>query len=256
MQARGILLNYEGTIDTNGQHWGAILWHKFQKYIADLDKPVFNNAYTYAEKVLASEGVIKPTHVFLDVLVHKITQQFDYLSAQGYQLDYTKVHVIAKECNSLAIRTLRRTKNILENLSGSLPIVLVSNFYGNLNTVLTEFGIKEYFTDIVESGTTAMSFNTDIYEKGVSRLGYPPEECIAIGDSYNRDILPSKAIGCKTIWLNVLGWEEWGIDELEISDAEIGDFSQLPDLLENWSKQQTAMFDELTTNTTKNEAYP
>ncbi|MBK1439482.1 HAD family hydrolase [Parapedobacter sp. ISTM3] len=241
MQTRGILLNYEGTIDTNGQHWGAILWHKFQKHIIGLDKSVFNRAYTYSEQVLASEDVIKPSHIFLDVLVHKITQQFDYLTAQGYQLDYNNVQTIAKECNNLALRTLRGTKRILERLSSTFPIVLVSNFYGNLNAVLTEFGIKQYFADVVESSTSAMHFNTEIYEKGVSRLGYSPEECVAVGDSYNRDILPSKAVGCKTIWLNVMGWEEWGIDELEISDAEIGDFGQLPALLERWQPQQPAI---------------
>lgn len=242
MQTKGILLNYEGTIDTNGQHWGAILWHKFQKHISGLEKSVYNSAYAYSETVLAADHMIKPTHVFLDVLTHKITQQFNYLSAQGYQLDYTKVHAIAKECNSLAIRTLKKTTNILKTISDMFPVVLVSNFYGNLDTVLTEFGIKQYFADVVESTSSAMHFNTDIYEKAVTRLGYLPEECIAVGDSYNRDILPSKAVGCKTIWLNVMSWEEWGIDELEISDAEIADISQLPGLLENWEPKPATVF--------------
>lgn len=234
MQTRGILLNYEGTIDTNGQHWGAILWHKFQKHIIGLDKSVFNRAYAYSEDTLANEDIIQPSDVFLDVLTHKIKRQFDYLIEQGYGLDYSVVNTIAKECNELAARTLRKTKGILESLSGTFPIVLVSNFYGNLNAVLTEFGIRQYFADVVETTNTIPHLNTEIYEKGVKRLGYAPEECVAVGDSYNRDILPSKEIGCKTVWLNVMSWEEWGIDELEISDAEIGDFSQLPQLLERW----------------------
>ncbi len=234
MQARGILLNYEGTIDTNGQHWGAILWHKFQKHIVDLDKSTFNRAYAHSEHMLASETIIKPSHVFLDVLVHKITQQFHYLSDQGYQLDYADIGTIAQECNNLAIRTLRKTKGILERLSSTFPMVLVANFYGNLNSVLAEFGIKKYFADVVESTTSNMHFKTEIYEKGVNRLGYAAEECVAVGDSYNRDILPSKAVGCQTVWLNVMGWEEWGIDELDITDAEIADFDQLPTLLESW----------------------
>ncbi len=239
MQAKGILLNYEGTIDTNGQHWGAILWHKFQKHITGLDKALFNRAYAYSEDVLATDEIIKPSHVFLDVLTHKITEQFNYLAGQGYDLDYSVVQTIAQECNNLAHRTLSGTKRILESLSNAFPIVLVSNFYGNLNAVLAEFGIKQYFADVVESNHSSMHFNTEIYERGVSKLGYAPEECVAVGDSYNRDILPSKAVGCKTVWLNVMGWEEWGIDELEISDAEIGDFSQLPLLLENWQTQPT-----------------
>lgn len=255
MQTKGILINYEGTLDTNGQHWGAVLWHKFQQYIDGLDKSLFNKAYTYSENILVSEGVIKPTHVFVDVFVHKITQQFNYLSERGYQLDYSKVHTIAKECNTLALRTLVKTKNILENLSASFPLVLVSNFYGNLDTVLSEFGIKRYFSDVVESVAIDTSFHTDIYEKGVSRLGYLPEECVAIGDSYNRDILPAKAVGCKSIWLNVMAWEESGIDELEIADAEIEDFSELPNLLEDWSGRLSQPFQSPSAGIAKNETY-
>ena len=243
MQTKGILLNYEGTIDTNGQHWGAILWRKFQQHIIGLDKSVFNRAYTYSENVLAADAIISPSHVFIDVLTHKITQQFNYLTGQGYDLDYSKVQTIAQECNNLVHRTLSGTKRILENLSSTFPIVLVSNFYGNLNAVLSEFDIKQYFSDVVESNNSLTHFNTEIYERGISSLGYAPEECVAVGDSYNRDILPSKAVGCKTVWLNVMGWEEWGIDELEISDAEIGDFSQLPALLENWQTQPAMVSD-------------
>lgn len=234
MQARGILLNYEGTIDTNGQHWGAILWHKFRKHDIALDKSAFNKAYAYSEAALATGGIIQPEDTFLDVLVYKITQQFDFLTNAGYQLDYTLISAIAGECDHLAHRTLRKAKTILESLSSAFPIVLVSNFYGNLNAVLADFGIRKYFSDVVETTDPNAHFNTAIYEKGVQRLGYAAEECVAVGDSYNRDILPSKEIGCQTVWLNVESWEEWGIDELEISDAEIGDFNQLPRLLEKW----------------------
>jgi Predicted hydrolase (HAD superfamily) len=235
MQTKGILLNYEGTVDTNGQHWGAILWHKFQKHVTGLNKPAFNRAYAYSEAVLATDNMIQPTHVFLDVLTHKVTQQFDYLNGQGYLMDYSKVESIAEECNNLARRTLEKTKRILESLSRTFPIVLVSNFYGNLDAVLSEFNIRQYFADVVETTNAKPHLNTEIYEKGVKRLGYTPEECVAVGDSYNRDILPSKEIGCQTVWLNVMGWEEWGIDELDISDAEIRDFGQLPALLERWN---------------------
>ena len=234
MQARGILLNYEGTLDTNGQHWGAILWNKFRKHDIALDRSAFNKAYTYSEAALATGNIIQPDDTFLDVLVHKVTQQFDFLTNAGYEVDYSLVTAIAGECDQLARRTLRTTKTILESLSSAFPIVLVSNFYGNLTAVLTDFGIRNLFSDVVETTDPKAHFNTVIYEQGVQRLGYAAEECVAVGDSYNRDILPSKEIGCQTVWLNVESWEEWGIDELGISDAEIGDFDQLPRLLERW----------------------
>src|SRR5690606_35772691 len=151
MQTRGILLNYEGTIDTNGQHWGAILWHKFQKHVIGLDKPVFNRAYAYSENVLASDEAINPGSAFLDVLVSKITERFNCLEDAGYEVDYSQMRTMAEECNQLAQRTLKKTKNILESLADTFPFVLVSNFYGNLNAVLTAFAIRHYFSDVIES---------------------------------------------------------------------------------------------------------
>src|SRR5690242_5797884 len=121
MQARGILLNYEGTIDTNGQHWGAILWHKFRKHNIAMDKPTFNKAYAYSEAALATGGIIRPDDTFLDMLVHQITQQFDFLTNAGHQLDYTLINNIAEECDQLAHRTLRKAKTILESLSSAFP---------------------------------------------------------------------------------------------------------------------------------------
>ena len=234
MQAKGILLNYEGTIDTNGQHWGTILWNKFRKHNIVLDKPTFNKAYAYSEAALATGSIIRSDDTFFDMLVHQITQQFDFLTKAGHQLDNTLITKIAEECDQLTNRTLRKAKTILESLSSAFPIVLVSNFYGNLNAVLANFGIRNYFSDVVETIHPKSHSDTAIYEEGVQRLGYAAEECVAVGDSYNRDILPSKEIGCQTVWLNVEGWEEWGIDELGITDAEIGDLNQLPRLLEKW----------------------
>ena len=234
MQAKGILLNYEGTIDTNGQHWGAILWNKFRKHDIVLDKATFNKAYAHSESALATGGIIQSDDTFLDMLVLRITQQFDFLTNAGHQLDYSLITNIAEECDQLANRTLRKAKIILESLSSAFPMVLVSNFYGNLNAVLADFDIRNYFSDVVETTHSTSYSDTAIYQQGVQRLGYAAEECVAVGDSYNRDILPSKEIGCQTVWLNVEGWEEWGIDELGITDAEIGDFNQLPRLLEKW----------------------
>ena len=34
------------------------------------------------------------------------------------------------------------------------------------------------------------------------------DECVVIGDSYTKDILPAQSIGCATIWLKGKGWED------------------------------------------------
>jgi putative hydrolase of the HAD superfamily len=40
-----------------------------------------------------------------------------------------------------------------------------------------------------------------IFELAMERLSLPPEHAAFIGDSYERDMMPSAQLGLKTIWL-------------------------------------------------------
>jgi putative hydrolase of the HAD superfamily len=60
-----------------------------------------------------------------------------------------------------------------------------------------------------------------------------PEECVAVGDSYSKDILPAKATGAKAIWLNVAGFEEAAEMQVSVADAEIKDFAQVADTIKS-----------------------
>lgn len=51
-----------------------------------------------------------------------------------------------------------------------------------------------------------------------------------IGDSYTKDIIPAKTVGCKAVWLKGEGWNEDTYDE-KLPDAVITDITQLTDLL-------------------------
>lgn len=229
---KGILMDYGGTIDTNGLHWGTVLWKSYEQQGVVIEKALFSKAYAFGEKALAINPLVKSNHTFLDVLKLKIHQQFEFLHQQGHPQDSSKIDEIAKACHDFARTTVEANKGVLEKLAQAFPIVLVSNFYGNLNTVLSGFGIRDYFADVVESAVVRIRKpDPRIYRMGVDRLGLLPQECVVIGDSYNKDIIPAKEIGCNVVWLNVEGWGEAGTDELKIADAEIKDFSQLIGLI-------------------------
>lgn len=107
---------------------------------------------------------------------------------------------------------------------------MVSNFYGNINSVLNDFGIAAYFNAVVESAVVGVRKpNPAIYQLGVDALQLPAEACVVIGDSYSKDIVPAHEIGCKTIWLNVQGWEETTAKTDSVADAEIHDFALVPE---------------------------
>jgi putative hydrolase of the HAD superfamily len=39
-------------------------------------------------------------------------------------------------------------------------------------------------------------------------MGISPYNSIVVGDSYKKDIIPAKQIGCSTIWLKGKGWKD------------------------------------------------
>lgn len=231
---KGILFDYGGTIDTNGLHWANVLWESYQRNQVNVDREAFAEAYKYGEKALAIKPIIQPHHVFYDVLFLKVQQQFSFLKEQGFELDEAAIEAIASECNQFARTNVEKAAPVLAQLAQGYPLVMVSNFYGNINQVLLDFGISSYFQAVVESAVVGVRKpNPQIYQLGVDLLGLAPQECVVIGDSYSKDIQPAKAIGCRSIWLNVKGWEDAGETKMEVSDAnaEITDFAQIPDTI-------------------------
>jgi HAD superfamily hydrolase (TIGR01549 family) len=231
---KGLLFDYGGTIDTNGLHWGAVLWARYQQYGVPVDRATFAKAYAFGERSLAINPLVKPNHSFYEVLLLKIEQQFQYLNANGFDVDLGAIEAIASDCNQFARQTIAQAKPILAELAEQYPMVMVSNFYGNLNTVLGDFGIRSYFKTVIESAVVGVRKpDPDIYQLGLDALQFPAETTVVIGDSYSKDMRPAKAIGCKTVWLNGAGWEDTpGTGELVSEvDAEITDFAQLPEQL-------------------------
>ena len=78
-----------------------------------------------------------------------------------------------------------------------------------MESVLKDFGIDSYFRNIIESAVVKVRKpDPKIFMLGVEALGLMPEEVAVIGDSYTKDIVPARSIGCKTLWLKGKGWTE------------------------------------------------
>jgi len=225
---RGILIDYGGTIDTNGKHWANVIWEAYVNAEVAIDKAQFMEAYAYGEKALAINPIIQPEHTFYDVLRLKLRQQFNFLGIPA-TLDQ-KIEEIASICMDLVKETIALAKPTLSMLSATYPMVLVSNFYGNIHAVLADLGILGYFTDIVESAVVGIRKpDPGIYRLGVERIGLKAEECVVIGDSYKKDIVSGKTVGCKTIWIDVEGFEEDLLGAgTGAADIQITDFAQVP----------------------------
>ena len=207
---KGIIFDYGGTIDSGGDHWSEIIWDAYQAADVAVDKAEFREAYVYAERELARVRHILPEHDFHDMLLIKMRIELQWLAEKNLipAADVeSKAQATAEYCYLAARKSVEAAKTVLEQLSQKYPLVLVSNFYGNIETVLTDFGIRDYFKKIVESSVVGVRKpDPKIFELGCAALRLKPEETLVIGDSYKKDIVPAETIGCQVLWLKGKGW--------------------------------------------------
>ena len=192
---KGILIDFGGTIDSDGIHW----FDQFRDayaLVADVPEPLLWDAYVHTERTLGRNPIIKPTDTFCKTLQTKIALQTEYLQSHG--ITVTAQDTILDTCYNKVVKHISSvSKPVLERIK--LPMVLVTNFYGNMHTVLEEFGLSHLFKDVIESAVAGVRKpDPQIFRLGVAALGLQPQETLMIGDSQEKDILPAQSIGCQT----------------------------------------------------------
>ena len=249
---KGIIFDYGGTIDSNGEHWAEVLWKAYEEAKVPVAKDAFREAYVYGERTLATQPLVYPEHLFLDVLRIKTRLQIDWLAENGYlagegarqgcsgstagsnkrigdvslQTRQCYAETVARICHDFVVRTLAVSRPLIARLARRYPLVLVSNFYGNIEAVLKGYELSGYFQAIVESAVVGVRKpDPAIFRLGVERLRLPANEVAVIGDSYKKDMVPASRAGCATIWLKKSGWEPFVGNET--ADIVITDFKEL-----------------------------
>lgn len=229
-KVKGIIFDYGGTIDSNGKHWAEVLWDAYQYQEVPVSKEQFREAYVYGERYLATNPVITAQDNFYILLEKKVRIQVESLVDKGFleRRDKTEEYILAisKQCYNFVKELLRKEIAILTALKNRYPIVLVSNFYGNVQSVLSDFGLLDYFDSIIESAVVGIRKpDPAIFKLGIEALNLSSSSVVVIGDSYAKDIIPASENGCQTIWLKGLGWEKE--EEGTKADLIISDFMKL-----------------------------
>ena len=195
---KGILIDFGGTIDSDGIHW----FDQFRDayaLVASLPESLLWDAYVHTERTLGRNPIIGPDYTFCKTLQTKIALQTEYLQCKGVAI--TAQDTILDTCYNKVVKHISTvSKPVLERLSAQYPMVLVTNFYGNMHTVLAEFGLDHLFKAVVDSAVAGVRKpDLQIFRLGVKVLGLEPSETVMIGDSLEKDILPAQSIGCQTI---------------------------------------------------------
>lgn len=209
-EIKGIIFDYGGTIDSHGDHWSEVIYDGYRLSGLHIDKEAFRSAYVFAERELAKVRHIQPQHTFLDLLRIKMRIELEELVRMGILRDtdvekYTDP--IAQYCYQCARRSCDEARPVIEQLAAGYPLMLVSNFYGNVESVIRDMGLRHCFRGVIESAVVGVRKpDPRIFMLGVVALGLKPEEVLVVGDSFRKDIEPALSIGCQVAWLKGKGW--------------------------------------------------
>ena len=228
-----------------------------------IHKQAFRDAYVYGERTLAVNPIVTPDFHFEDILREKLILELNFLAGKELletgkddaekqaklgndsdasseslllSLSDSEIHQIAVDMahyiNAKTLDLLHENKQVLEHLKqAGYPMVLVSNFYGNINQVLKDAEIDGYFKDVIESAVVGVRKpNPAIFALGVCALDLPASQVLVVGDTYGKDIIPAHKLGCHTLWIKGLQWEEKQVDE-SIPDGIIRKLSEMEEFL-------------------------
>lgn len=224
---KAIIFDYGGTIDTNALHWSEVLWEGYEHVGIPVSKEEFRQSYVVAERALAKYPYIQPEHNFLDLLTIKCDIETNDLVERGiWQVSDTgrkeKSDAVAQYCYQYVLKVLEVSRPVIATLAKKYPLVLVSNFYGNIETILKDFQL-EYFQRVIESAIVGVRKpDPQIFQLGVDALRevtgknaeeLPARDILVVGDSYSKDIVPASQIGCQTVWIKGIGWSKEEVDE-------------------------------------------
>ena len=229
---KGYIFDYGGTLDTAGCHWGQMLWHAYERQRVPVSCEQFREAYIHGERTLGQAAIIQPDYSFHKTLDIKLRLEMEYLCTQGvWEADENE---FAEKHQAVLNDVYRRVKaitahsrEVLKRLHEHEPMVLVTNFYGNIKEVLREFELDSLFCQVIESAVVGIRKpDPRIFSLGVKALGLDPAEVAVVGDSLYKDIGPAQQIGCHTIWFQGEGWTTQRCGEI-VPDRIITDLSQI-----------------------------
>jgi len=192
-----ILFDFGGTLDSDGQHWLTRFLALYDAAGFDIPRPEITRAFNHAVEACYADArvALSGLRFLVDFHVHL---QFEALSID----DPKKERLLAEEFRWGCEGFLHDRHRLLTRLKRAFRLGVVSNFYGNLRTVLDEARLSDLFEVIIDSNVVGVRKpDPRIFGLGLAALRLEGSEVIFVGDSYDRDVLPAMEAGMRAIWL-------------------------------------------------------
>jgi putative hydrolase of the HAD superfamily len=191
------LLDFGGTLDSDGKHWSTQLAESFAAAGLTLDRTILDGAFLAADRAINQD----PAAARLALCEYALAYVTRMLATLGLPAA-PSADDIARLFLARARAQLAISAALLQAARAQIRLAVVSNFTANLPLILDEVGLAPCLDVVVCSAIEGVRKpGSEIFRRALSRLGIAPDEAAMIGDSLGNDIEPAKRLGLSTVWL-------------------------------------------------------
>src|SRR5216684_213250 len=230
-----ILFDLGGTLDGDGLHWLDRFETLYARAGISLPRETRRAAFDDAERRAAVDDEMARARL-ADMIDRHVAWQFEYLSAEGAEIGSSSIDAVRVRIVADFVKTVRDAARANVELLKALKargfdLGVVSNGCGNVDVLCEDLGYTPFLSLVVDSRRVGL-YKPDpaIYINAASKLGLPPSAIMMVGDSFERDVRPAKAIGIKTAWLQ--GPRGGTCPDLSSVDITLRALADLPRALE------------------------
>lgn len=195
-RCRAVLLDWGGTVDADGEPWKIRVAGLLAAEGVVVEAERFDRAFYAADDALV--GTVPRALSLIGVSRRLLTGLTRGLGVDDPALAERVAFAFAEESRA----AVQRNAPLLAALAGRYRLGLVSNFYGNLEAVCDDCGVRDLFGIIMDSACVGCEKpDPRIFGTALDALGVSAAEAVFVGDSLPRDMAGARGVGMPHIWL-------------------------------------------------------
>lgn len=195
MRPDAILLDFGGTLDSDGGHWFDRTVGLYRRFGIGVDTPRLKEAF-YAADAAVAKSARGRLRSLRQVVREHVRLQFGALGLAGDGV--APADAFADESEA----TFRRNAGLLARWSKTRRLAVVSNGYGNTREMLDDAGLLPYVSVVIDSLVEGVAKpDPEIFRLTLKRLEVDAARAVHVGDSLERDVRPALLLGMRAVWL-------------------------------------------------------
>jgi len=233
-----ILFDFGGTLDCPS-HWLDRFLKHYRAAGFDITREELDPAFDFATKAGYAAGKAMEPFKLGDLIRFLVGNQFEYLRGEGpdrfreslSQMDsrerFRNVERVRESFLKETTTGLAHSQHILGRLKPDFRLGVISNWYGNLEGIIVEAGMRPLFDAIIDSARVRIHKpDPAIFHGALKALKTTAEQTAMVGDSMSKDMAPAHHIGMQTVFLRSVGHEyEPAAPAAQSSNGSVADFT-------------------------------